>query len=158
MEIRAALEHGSMASLDQGSATMNAIQQLFKRAVRLGYPKAALRPLGRFRRRREQPVGCRVTDAAPGAGRHASPRVSTTVSQNLTQQRADTTSELGATVSSINTMSQQIAQLNKTIKDEHALPDSRSTTSKTSATCSRTSCRKTSGANAPGGNFQSGET
>jgi flagellar hook-associated protein FlgK len=115
MEIRAALEHGSMANLDQASSTMNAIQQLFNEPSDSGIQKQLSNLWAGF-----DDVANNPSDAA--ARTQLLQRADTlaasfnAVSKNLTQQRTDTISELGATVASINTMSQQIAQLNQSIK------------------------------------------
>jgi len=115
MEIRAALEHGSMASLDQASSTMNSIQQLFNEPSDSGIQQQLSDFWSGF-----DDVANNPSDTA--ARTQLLERADTlaasfnSVSQSLTQQKNDTISELGATVSSINTMSQQIAQLNKSIK------------------------------------------
>jgi len=115
MEIQAALEHGSAASLDQGSTTMNAIQQLFNEPSDTGiqsqlsdfwsgWDTVANNPSEPAAR--TQLVEQANTLAASING----------VSQQLTQQRTDTISQLGATVANINQMAQSLAQLNKSIK------------------------------------------
>ena len=115
MEIRAALEHGSMASLDQASSTMNSIQQLFNEPSDSGIQKQLSDFWAGF-----DDVANNPSDTA--ARTQLLERADTlaasfnSVSKNLTQQKTDTVSELGATVTSINSMAQSIAQLNKSIK------------------------------------------
>ena len=115
MEIQAALEHGSMASLDQASSTMNAIQQLFNEPSDSGIQKQLSDFWAGF-----DDVANNPADSA--ARTQLLERADTlaasfnSISRNLTQQKVDTTSELGATVASINSMAQSIATLNKAIK------------------------------------------
>ena len=115
MEIQAALEHGSMASLGQAASTMNAIQQLFNEPSDAGIQKQLSDFWAGF------------DDVANNPGDTASrtqllERADTlaasfnTISKSLTQQKADTTSELGATTASINSMAQSIAKLHPAIK------------------------------------------
>jgi flagellar hook-associated protein 1 FlgK len=115
MEIRAALEHGSMASLDQAASTMNKIEQLFDEPSDTGIQKQLSDFWAGF-----DDVANNPADAA--ARTQLLERADTlaasfnTISQSLTQQKSDTISELGATVASINSMAQSVAQLNKAIK------------------------------------------
>jgi flagellar hook-associated protein FlgK len=115
MEIQAALEHGSMASLDQASSTMNAIQQLFNEPSDSGIQKQLSDFWAGF-----DDVANNPDDSA--ARTQLLERADTlaasfnSISRNLTQQKTNTTSELGATVANINSMSQSIAQLNQAIK------------------------------------------
>lgn len=114
LEIQAAVQHGSMASLDQASSTMNSIQQLFNEPSDAGIQSQMSSFWGGF------------DDVANNPGDTASrtqllERADTlaasfnSVSQALTQQQSDTTSQLGATVADINSKSQSIAQLNQSI-------------------------------------------
>lgn len=115
MEIQAALQHGSMASLDQASSTMNAIQQLFNEPSDSGIQKQLSDFWAGF-----DDVANNPADSA--ARTQLLERADTlsasfnSISRNLNQQKVDTTSELGATVASINSMAQSIATLNKAIK------------------------------------------
>ena len=115
MEIQAALQHGSMASLDQASSTMNSIQQLFNEPSDSGIQKQLSDFWAGF-----DDVANNPADSA--ARTQLLERADTlaasfnSISQNLTQQKVNTTSELGATVASINSMAQSIATLNKAIK------------------------------------------
>jgi flagellar hook-associated protein 1 FlgK len=115
MEIQAALQHGSMASLDQASSTMNAIPQLFNEPSDSGIQKQL------------SDLWAGFDDVANNPGDTASrtqllERADTlaasfnSISRNLTQQKVNTTSELGATVASVNSMAQSIATLNQAIK------------------------------------------
>ena len=115
MEIRAALEHGSMASLDQGSSTMNSIEQLFNEPSDAGIQKQLSDFWAGF-----DDVANNPTDTASRTQLLA--RADTlaatfnSISQNLTQQKTDTISQLGATVADINSKAQSIAKLNESIK------------------------------------------
>lgn len=115
MEIRAALEHGSMASLDQASTTMDAIQQLFNEPSDSGIQQQLSDLWSGF-----DDVANNPNDTASRT--QLLERADTlaasfnTISHSLTQQKTDTISELGATVTSINSMAVQVAQLNKAIK------------------------------------------
>jgi len=115
MEIRAALEHGSMASLDQASTTMNNIQQLFDEPSDTGIQAQLSNLWSAFDTVANNP-------AEPAARTQLLETATTLatsingVSQKLTQQRTDTISELGATVADINQMAQSLAQLNQSIK------------------------------------------
>ena len=105
MEIRAALEHGSMASLDQAATTMNKIQGLFNEPSDVGIQKQLSDFWAGF------------DDVANNPGDTASrtqllQRADTlaatfnSISAQLSQQKANTTSELGATVATINSTAQ----------------------------------------------------
>ncbi len=115
MEIRAALEHGSMASMDQASSTMNSIQQLFNEPSDSGIQKQLSDLWAGF-----DDVANNPSDAASRT--QLLERADTlaasfnSISQSLTQQKSDTVSELGATVADINNKAASIAQLNKAIK------------------------------------------
>ncbi len=115
MEIRAALEHGSMASMDQASSTMNSIQQLFNEPSDSGIQKQLSDLWAGF-----DDVANNPSDAASRT--QLLERADTlaasfnSISQSLTQQKTDTVSELGATVADINNKASSIAQLNKAIK------------------------------------------
>jgi flagellar hook-associated protein 1 len=115
MEIRAALEHGSMAQLDQASSTMNAIQQLFNEPSDVGIQKQLSDFWAGF-----DDVANNPSDMA--ARTQLLQRASTlaasfnSISASLSQQRTDTVSELGATVADINAKAASIAQLNLAIK------------------------------------------
>ncbi len=115
MEMRAALQHGSMASLDQASSTMNAIQQLFNEPSDSGIQKQLSDLWAGF-----DDVANNPADTASRT--QLLERADTlaasfnAISQNLAQQKLDTTSELGATVADINSKAQSIAQLNQAIK------------------------------------------
>ena len=115
MEIRAALEHGSMASLDQASTTMNNVQQLFNEPSDTGIQSQLSAFWSAFDSVANDPGNTAArTQLLEQAGTLATSFNST--SQKLTQLRTDTSSELGATVASINSMAQSLAQLNKAIK------------------------------------------
>jgi flagellar hook-associated protein 1 FlgK len=115
MEIRAALEHGSMASLDQSSSTMNSIQQLFNEPSDSGIQKQLSDFWAGFDDVANNPADTAArTQLLQRADTLAASFNS--ISQNLTQQKTDTISELGATVASVNSMSQSIAKLNQAIK------------------------------------------
>jgi flagellar hook-associated protein 1 FlgK len=115
LEIRAALEHGSMASLDQASTTMNGIQQLFNEPSDVGIQKQLSDFWAGF-----DDVANNPSDNA--ARTQLLQRADTlaasfnSISQSLTQQKTDTVSELGASVADINAKSQSLAQLNQAIK------------------------------------------
>jgi flagellar hook-associated protein 1 FlgK len=115
MEIRAALEHGSMASLDQAASTMNKIQQLFNEPSDIGIQKQLSDFWAGFDEVANNPGD---TAARTQLLQRAETLAASfnAISQSLTQQKRDTISELGATVTSINSMAQSIAQLNKAIK------------------------------------------
>jgi flagellar hook-associated protein FlgK len=115
MEIRAALEHGSMSSLDQAASTMSAIQQLFNEPSDSGIQKQLSDFWAGFDDVANNPADTAArTQLLERADTLAA--AFNSISQKLTQQKIDTTSELGATVSSINSMALSIAQLNKAIK------------------------------------------
>ncbi len=114
LEIQAAASHGSMASMDQASSTMNSIQQLFNEPSDTGIQSQLSGFWSGF------------DDVANSPGDAASrtqllERADTlaqtfnTVSQQLTDQKANTVSQLGATVADINSKAASIAQLNKSI-------------------------------------------
>ncbi len=115
MEIRAALEHGSMASLDQSATTMNKIQQLFNEPSDTGIQSQLSNLWSAFDTVANNP-------SEPAARTQLLETATTLatsingVSQKLTQQRTDTISELGATVADINQTAQSLAQLNKAIQ------------------------------------------
>src|SRR6478672_5697844 len=115
MEIRAALEHGSMASLDQASSTMNSIEQLFNEPSDSGIQKQLSDFWAGF-----DDVANNPSDAASRT--QLLERANTlaasfnSISSSLTQQRTDTISELGATVADINAKAASIAKLNLAIK------------------------------------------
>jgi flagellar hook-associated protein 1 FlgK len=115
MEIRAALEHGSMASLDQASKTMNAIQQLFNEPSDAGIQKQLSDFWAGFDDVANNPADTASrTQLLERANTLAASFNS--ISANLSQQRTDTTSELGATVADINAKAESIAKLNLAIK------------------------------------------
>ena len=115
MEIRAALEHGSMASLDQASSTMNAIQQLFNEPSDSGIQKQLSDFWAGFDDVANNPADTASrTQLLERANTLAASFNS--ISTNLTQQRTDTISELGATVADINAKAASIAKLNLAIK------------------------------------------
>jgi len=115
MEIQAAIEHGSMASMDEASSTMNSIQQLFNEPSDSGIQAQLSNLWAGF-----DDVANNPSDVASRT--QLLERADTlaasfnSVSQQLTQQQQNTTSELGATVADINSKAQSIAQLNKSIK------------------------------------------
>jgi flagellar hook-associated protein FlgK len=115
MEIRAALEHGSMASLDQAASTMNKIQQLFNEPSDIGIQKQLSDFWAGFDEVANNPGD---TAARTQLLQRAETLAASfnAISQSLTQQKRDTIIELGATVTSINSMAQSIAQLNQAIK------------------------------------------
>jgi flagellar hook-associated protein FlgK len=115
LEIQAALEHGSMASMSQAAQTMNSIQQLFNEPSDSGIQSQLSTFWAGF------------DDVANNPGDMASrtqllQRADTlaatfnSVSAQLSQQKANTTNELGATVASINSTAASIAKLNAAIK------------------------------------------
>ena len=115
LEVQAALEHGSMASMSQAAQTMTSIEQNFNEPSDSGIQSQLSTFWSGF------------DDVANNPGDTASrtqllERADTlaatfnSVSAQLTQQKSNTTSELGATVASINSMSQSIAKLNASIK------------------------------------------
>ena len=115
LEIQAAIAHGSMASMNQAASTMNSIEQLFNEPSDTGIQSQLSAFWSGF------------DDVANNPGDTASrtqllERADTlaasfnSVSQQLTQQKINTTNELGATVASINSTAQSIAQLNEAIK------------------------------------------
>ncbi|HEV7523569.1 MAG TPA: flagellar hook-associated protein FlgK [Acidimicrobiia bacterium] len=115
LEIRAALEHGSMASLQQASSTMNSIQQLFNEPSDVGIQKQLSDFWAGFDDVANNPANSASrTQLLQRADTLAASFNS--ISQSLTQQRTDTISELGATVADINSKAQSIAQLNSAIK------------------------------------------
>ena len=115
MEIRAALEHGSMASLDQASSTMNDIQQQFNEPSDSGIQQQLSDFWAGFDDVANDPGDTAArTQLLERADTLAASFNS--ISQSLTQQKSDTISELNANVTSINSMAQQLAQLNKAIK------------------------------------------
>ena len=115
MEIRAALEHGSMASMNQASSTMNSIQQLFNEPSDAGIQKQLSDLWAGFDDVANNPADTASrTQLLERANTLAASFNS--ISANLTQQRTDTISELGATVADINAKSASIAKLNLAIK------------------------------------------
>ena len=121
MEIQAALEHGSMASLDQANATMKQIQQLFNEPSDSGHPRAALGLLVGLRRRRQQPGRHRARARSSCEQADTLAASFNSVSQSLLQQKArHETAQLGATRRRRSTRRRsRVAQLNQAIKSEH---------------------------------------
>lgn len=115
MEIQAAIEHGSMASMDEASSTMNSIQQLFNEPSDSGIQAQLSNLWAGF-----DDVANNPSDVASRT--QLLQRADTlaasfnSISRQLTQQQQNTTSELGATVADINSKAQSIAQLNTSIK------------------------------------------
>jgi flagellar hook-associated protein 1 FlgK len=115
LEIRAAIEHGANASLAQGSRTMTRIEQLFNEPSDDGMAKQLSEFWSGF-----DDIANHPEEQAPRA--QLLERAQTLVrslnqaSDQLTQMRNDTISELGATVTDINALSAQIAELNASIK------------------------------------------
>jgi flagellar hook-associated protein 1 len=115
MEIRAALEHGSMASLSQNATSMQALERLFNEPTDLGVAKQLSDFWGAW-----DDVANHPEDAA--ARNQLLQRAETlartinAISSQMTQLQADTTAELRGTVVEINALSSQIADLNRTIK------------------------------------------
>ncbi len=71
MEIQAAIEHGSMASMNEASSTMNAIQQLFNEPSDSGIQAQLSDLWAGFDDVANNPADGAVAYAAAGAGRHA---------------------------------------------------------------------------------------
>ncbi len=115
MEIQAAVEHGSMASMAQASNTMNAIQQLFNEPSDSGIQSQLSDLWAGFDDVANNPAdGASRTQLLERADTLAS--TFNSVSTQLTQLKNNTVNELGATVADINSKAQSIAQLNKAIK------------------------------------------
>jgi flagellar hook-associated protein FlgK len=115
LEIQAAIAHGSMASMSQAASTMNSIQQLFNEPSDSGIQSQLSAFWSGF------------DDVANNPGDTASrtqllERADTlaasfnSISAQLTQQKTDTTNQLGATVAGSNATAQSIAKLNEAIK------------------------------------------
>jgi flagellar hook-associated protein 1 FlgK len=115
MEIQAAIEHGSMASMNEASSTMNAIQQLFNEPSDSGIQSQLSDLWAGFDDVANNPAdGASRTQLLERADTLAASFNS--VSGQLTQLKNNTVDELGATVADINSKAQSIAQLNKSIK------------------------------------------
>jgi len=115
MEIQAAIEHGSMASMNEASSTMNAIQQLFNEPSDSGIQSQLSDLWAGFDDVANNPAdGASRTQLLERADTLAASFNS--VSSQLTQLKNNTVDELGATVADINSKAQSIAQLNKSIK------------------------------------------
>ncbi|MDQ1450052.1 MAG: flagellar hook-associated protein 1, partial [Actinomycetota bacterium] len=109
MEIQAAIEHGSMASMSQASSTMNAIQQLFNEPSDAGIQSQLSSFWAGFDDVANNPAdGASRTQLLQRADTLAASFNS--VSSQLTQLKNNTASELGATVADINSKAQSIAQ------------------------------------------------
>ncbi len=115
LEIRAGLEHGASANLAQGATTMDGIQQLFNEPSDSGLGAQLSAFWAGF-----DDVANHPDDPATRTQLLESAQTLVTgfnsLSQKLSQQRADTVSELGATVDEINSTTTSIAQLNAAIK------------------------------------------
>ena len=115
MEIQAAIEHGSMASMDQASSTMNGIQQMFNEPSDSGIQAQLSNFWAGFDDVANNPAdGASRTQLLERADTLAASFNS--VSTQLGQLKSNTASELGATVADINSKALSIAQLNKAIK------------------------------------------
>lgn len=115
MEIQAAIEHGSMASTDQASSTMNSIQQMFNEPSDSGIQAQLSGFWAGFDDVANNPAdGASRTQLLDRADTLAASFDS--VSTQLGELKNNTSSELGATVADINSKSASIAQLNKAIK------------------------------------------
>jgi flagellar hook-associated protein 1 FlgK len=115
MEIQAALEHGAMGSLDVLNTKMTNIEQLFNEPSDSGIQSQLSAFWSSFDDVANHPGD---TAARTQLLERATTLTNTfnQVSSALDQQRLNTQSELGATVSQINNDADQIAQLNKSIK------------------------------------------
>jgi flagellar hook-associated protein 1 FlgK len=115
LEIRAGLEHGALAELEQHRATLERLQELFNEPSDLGLGKQLADFWAGFDDLANHPSD---TSARMQLLERAGTLVSTfhATSQKISQMRADTLSELGAVVAEVNTTSATIAQLNKSIK------------------------------------------
>jgi flagellar hook-associated protein 1 len=115
MEIQAALEHGSNASLGVGSSTMQSIEQLFNEPSDTGIAQQMSDFWSGF-----DDVANHPDDTASRTQllERAQTLASSfnTISDQLVKQKQNTLSEAGATVAQINTTADQIAQLNLSIK------------------------------------------
>jgi flagellar hook-associated protein FlgK len=115
MEIQAALEHGAMGQLDVLNTKMTNIEQLFNEPSDSGLQAQLSGFWSSF-----DDVANHPSDTA--ARTQLLERATTLtnsfnqISASLNQQRLNTQSELGATVTQINDYADQIAQLNKAIK------------------------------------------
>jgi flagellar hook-associated protein 1 FlgK len=115
MEIRAALEHGSLAGIDAARATMERIQQMFDEPSDTGIGKQMADFWSGF-----DDVANHPDD--PSSRTQLLERASTLVttlngtSRQLSQLASDQTSELASTVAEINATSAAVAQLNDSIK------------------------------------------
>ncbi len=115
MEIQAAIEHGSMASMSEASSTMNAIQQLFNEPSDSGIQSQLSSLWAGFDDVANNPAdGASRTQLLERADTLAASFNS--VSQQLTQLKTNTISVLGGTVADINAKAEQIARLNHAIK------------------------------------------
>jgi flagellar hook-associated protein 1 FlgK len=115
MEIQAAIEHGSMASMEQASSTMNGIQQMFNEPSDSGIQAQLSNFWAGFDDVANNPAdGASRTQLLERADTLAASFNS--VSTQLGKLKSNTASELGATVADINSKASSIAQLNKAIK------------------------------------------
>jgi flagellar hook-associated protein FlgK len=115
LEIQAALEHGALGNLNVGSTKMQSIEQLFNEPSDNGIAKQLSDFWAGF-----DDVANHPEDSASRTQLLERAKTLTqtlnSVSAALTRQRINTISELGASVTSINTLADQVAQLNKAIK------------------------------------------
>jgi flagellar hook-associated protein FlgK len=115
LEIQAALQHGASAAADQGQTTMNNIQQLFNEPSSEGIGQQLSDFWSSFDAVANNPDDQAARTALLERAQTLVSSINSTTA-SLTQQRVNTIGELGATVTQINGMSQQIAQLNQAIK------------------------------------------
>jgi flagellar hook-associated protein 1 FlgK len=115
MEAQAALEHGAAASLAVGARTMQSIEQLFDEPSGSGLAKQLSDFWAGF-----DDVANHPADLASRTQllERATTLVSSlnSTSATLSRQRTNAISELGATVTEINTLADEVARLNKAIK------------------------------------------
>ena len=115
LEIQAALQHGASAAADQGATTMNNIQQLFNEPSDQGIGQQLSDFWSGFDDVANNPDDPAARTQLLSRAQTLAQSMNSTTSA-LTQQRTNTIGELGANITQINNWSQQIAQLNGTIK------------------------------------------
>jgi flagellar hook-associated protein 1 FlgK len=115
MEIRAALEHGSLAHLDQAKVTLDRLEELFAEPSDTGLGKQLADFWAGFDDVANHPSD---TSARMQLLERAGTVVNTfnAIRDQIDQMRVDTTTELAAVVSDINATAVTIAQLNDAIK------------------------------------------
>jgi flagellar hook-associated protein 1 FlgK len=115
LEIQAALAHGSLANLDQGSATMNSIEQLFNEPSDSGIASQMSALWASFDTVANNPGDIPARTQLLEQAQTLATSFNST-SQQLTQLQQNTQQQLAATITNINSLSAQVAQLNQAIK------------------------------------------